>query len=163
MRCPYCGHSGSRVVDTRDSGESVRRRRECLACGQRFTTYERVMPVTLMVVKRDGRREAFDKRKLLAGIQKACAKRPIPSEVIEAIVNDIEMELYGLGKAEVESKLVGEKVMERLRRLDDVAYVRFASVYRRFADVESLAQEIEALIERKRREAEEKAQLRLRL
>jgi transcriptional repressor NrdR len=153
MKCPYCGKK-SRVVDTRTSGKSIRRRRECKTCGRRFTTYERVAPIQLMVAKADGRREEFDRDKLLMGMRKACAKRPISTETIEELVSDIEGKLYGQGDGEVESRVIGEMVMEGLRRLDDVAYVRFASVYRRFADVESLAQEIEELIERKKREGE---------
>jgi len=116
-----------------------------------------------MVVKRDGRREEFDREKLLEGILKACAKRPIAAEVVEGLAGEVEAELYKLGWAEVDSRLIGEMVMERLRKLDDVAYVRFASVYRRFADVESLAEEIDELRERRRREEELKAQLRLSL
>lgn len=155
MKCPYCG-SKSKVIDTRSSGEGVRRRRECLACGQRFTTYERIAPMRLVVVKADGRREEFDQDKLLAGVRKACAKRPVSTEAIEELVSGIGGKLYSRGELEVESRVIGEMVMERLRGLDDVAYVRFASVYRRFADVESLAQEIEKLLERKRREEKSK-------
>ena len=153
MQCPYCGKK-SRVVDTRSAGEGVRRRRECQVCGRRFTTYERVAPIRVMVVKADGRREEFDRDKLMAGVRKASAKRPVSSEAIDDMVSGIEGELYSRGEREVQSRVVGEMVMERLRGLDDVAYVRFASVYRRFADVESLAQEIEELIERKKREEE---------
>ena len=155
MKCPYCGKK-SKVVDTRSAGEGIRRRRECKACGQRFTTYERVAPMRLMVVKSDGRREEFDRDKLLTGVRKACAKRPISTEAIEELVSGIEGKLYSRGEGEVESLVIGEMVVERLRALDDVAYVRFASVYRRFADVESLAEEIEKLLERKRREDESK-------
>jgi transcriptional repressor NrdR len=151
MKCPYCGKK-TRVIDSRSAGEGIRRRRECKACGQRFTTYERVAPLRLMVAKVDGRREEFDRDKLLSGVSKACAKRPISTEAIEELVSGIEGRLYGRGDGEVESRAIGEMVMERLRELDDVAYVRFASVYRRFADVESLAQEIEKLLERKRQE-----------
>jgi len=151
MKCPYCGNK-SRVVDTRRAGEGVRRRRECKACGQRFTTYEWVAPMRLMVVKADGRREEFDRDKLIAGVRKACTKRPISTEAIGELVSGIEGKLYSRGDGEVESRVIGAMVMEQLRGLDDVAYVRFASVYRRFADVESLAQEIEELIERKKRE-----------
>ncbi|MFQ6058909.1 MAG: transcriptional regulator NrdR, partial [Anaerolineae bacterium] len=154
MKCPYCIKGGSRVIDTRQVGDGIRRRRECQACGRRFTTYERVASVNLLVVKRDGRREEFDREKLMAGLHKACAKRPISAETLEQVVSQIEGELYSLGRAEVESRVIGEKVMERLRALDDVAYVRFASVYRRFHDVDSLAAEIQALKERKRREEE---------
>ena len=153
MQCPYCGKK-SRVVDTRSAGEGVRRRRECQICGRRFTTYERVAPIRVMVVKADGRREEFDRDKLMAGVRKASAKRPVSSEAIDDMVSGIEGELYSRGEREVPSRVIGEMVMERLRGLDDVAYVRFASVYRRFADVESLAQEIEELIERKKREGE---------
>ena len=155
MKCPYCGNK-TKVIDSRSAGEGIRRRRECLACGQRFTTYERVAPMRLVVVKADGRREEFDRDKLLAGVRKACAKRPISTEAIEELVSGIEGKLYSREEREVESRVIGEMVMERLRGLDDVAYVRFASVYRRFADVESLAQEIEELIERKRREGKSK-------
>jgi transcriptional repressor NrdR len=151
MNCPYCGKK-SKVVDTRSAGEGIRRRRECKACGQRFTTYERIAPIRLVVVKADERREEFDRNKLLAGVSKACAKRAISVETIEDLVSGIEGKLYSRGEREVESRLIGEMVMERLRELDDVAYVRFASVYRRFADVESLAEEIEKLLERKRKE-----------
>jgi len=150
MRCPYCQHDDSRVVDTRKVGSAVRRRRECLKCGQRFTTYERLASVSLFVVKRDGRREPFDREKLARGIQLACVKRPLSQESIEATVGQIESELYALGKAEVDSSVVGEMVMDELGKLDEVAYVRFASVYRRFEDVEALAEEISELRRLKR-------------
>ena len=163
MKCPYCKKKDTKVIDTREVGEGIRRRRECKICQQRFTTYERVAKTSLLVVKTDGRREPFDSEKLLKGILRACAKRPIPTETLEQMVNDIEKELYELGRAEVESEVIGRMVMERLRELDDVAYVRFASVYRRFQDVDSLAEEIEDFKEWKRREAELEAQLRLRL
>jgi len=155
MKCPYCGKK-SMVVDTRTAGEGIRRRRECKVCGHRFTTYERLAPIRLVVVKTDGRREEFDRDKLLTGLIKACAKRPISIETIEDLASGVERELYSRGEREVESRVIGEMVMERLRELDDVAYVRFASVYRRFADVESLAQEIEKLLERKRQEEKSK-------
>lgn len=144
MHCPYCQEGDSRVVDSREVGSAIRRRRECQRCGQRFTTYERLAPVSLYVVKRDGRREPFDREKLHHGISTACAKRPISEETIETLVGKIENELFALGKAEVESKLVGEMVMEQLRGLDDVAYVRFASVYRQFKDIDGLEKEIDA-------------------
>ncbi|HID87886.1 MAG TPA: transcriptional repressor NrdR [Anaerolineae bacterium] len=163
MKCPYCTKWDSRVIDTRRTGDGIRRRRECMACGRRFTTYERVALGNLLVVKRDGRREEFDREKLMMGLRKACAKRPVSAKTLEQVVSEIEGELYALGEAEVESKVIGEKVMERLRELDEVAYVRFASVYRHFADVESLAEEIERLLESKRREEELKRQLRLEL
>lgn len=161
MRCPYCAHEDSKVIDTRESDETIRRRRECLNCNKRFTTYERVAQTSLMVIKQDGRREAFDRQKLMNGIMRACAKRPIPMEAIERMVDDIELQLHGFGRSEVDSQRIGQMVMERLRVLDDVAYVRFASVYRRFADLESLQAEIQRLRERKERESEQKAQLKL--
>ena len=161
MRCPYCAKEDSKVIDTRESDETIRRRRECLHCGRRFTTYERVAQTSLMVIKQDGRREAFDRQKLMRGILRACAKRPVSVEAIERVVDDIEMQLHASGRSEVASQRIGQMVMDRLRTLDDVAYVRFASVYRRFADLESLQVEIQRLRERKEREAEEKAQLKL--
>ena len=143
MHCPYCQQGDSHVIDSRQVGNTVRRRRECVRCGQRFTTYERVAPVSLLVVKRDGRREPFDREKLYRGVYKACAKRPISDEAIEALVGRVENDLFTLGKAEVESKVIGQMVMEQLRNLDDVAYVRFASVYRRFKDIDGLVEEID--------------------
>ncbi len=143
MRCPYCAHTETRVTDSREGEKTVRRRRECLACGRRFTTYERVESISLWVVKKDGRREAFDSQKLFEGIRKACTKRPIPTETIETLVTEIEGELLKLGSAEISSQTIGELVIKRLREIDDVAYVRFASVYRQFTDVDSLVEEIE--------------------
>lgn len=163
MKCPYCAKKDTRVIDTREVGEGIRRRRECKNCQQRFTTYERVAKTSLLVVKRDGRREAFDSDKLLNGMLRACAKRPISTETLQQIAKDIERELYELGKAEVQSDIIGKMVAERLRELDDVAYVRFASVYRRFQDVDSLAEEIEEFKEWKRRETELESQLPLKL
>jgi len=148
MRCPFCADNDSRVLDTREVGDGIRRRRECQACGQRFTTYERVAKVNLQVVKRDGRRESFDRQKLLDGIMRACAKRPISTDQIEEMVIEIETALYGLGKAEVSSNTIGEMVIVRLRELDDVAYVRFASVYRSFANLKALRREIDEIMGR---------------
>jgi len=148
MKCPYCGGMESRVIDTREVGDGIRRRRVCQTCEQRYTTYESVVKVTLQVVKRDGRRENFDRQKLFEGIWKACTKRPIASEAVEEMVEDIENHLYSLGQAEVESQLIGEMVMARLQKLDPVAYVRFASVYRAFTDLESLKREVDGMIER---------------
>jgi transcriptional repressor NrdR len=142
LLCPYCQTGDSRVIDTRKVGNAIRRRRECLSCAQRFTTYERVAPISLMVVKRDGRREPFDRAKLHRGLQKACAKRPVSEETVEDLAGRIENDLYGLGQSEVESRVIGEKVMDQLRPVDDVAYVRFASVYRRFKDIDGLMEEI---------------------
>lgn len=164
MRCPYCSSNDqNKVIDTRESNETIRRRRECMVCGRRFTTYERIAQAGLMVIKQDGRRETFDRQKLMAGIVKACAKRPVPMEKIEAAVDEIELGLHMLGKAEIDSQKIGQMVMERLRALDDVAFVRFASVYRRFADLDSLAIEIQRLKEKKQREAEERLQVKMAL
>ena len=161
MHCPFCAQDESKVIDTRESEETIRRRRECLKCGRRFTTYERVAQTSLMVIKQDGRREPFDRQKLLSGILRACAKRPISMEQIEHIVDDVEMQLHAQSRSEVDSQKIGQMVMDRLRVLDDVAYVRFASVYRRFADLESLQLEIQRLRERKERDAEQQAQYKL--
>jgi len=149
MKCPYCSNRDSRVVDTREAGDGIRRRRECKICKQRFTTYERVHSAPVMVIKRDGRREPFDRGKLLQGVYTACAKRPIPVEDIERLADKVESYIRSLGQSEIDGQIVGEQVIARLQQLDDVAYVRFASVYRRFADVESLAQEIENLLEQR--------------
>lgn len=147
MRCPYCSYSKTRVVDSRDVGELeiTRRRRECKKCKKRFTTYERVETIGLVVIKKDGRREKFDRRKLLAGIQKACEKRPISQERIERLVEEIERELRNMDTLEIESKKIGELVMKKLKKLDKVAYIRFASVYRSFADIESFENELRVL------------------
>ncbi|MDD3825112.1 MAG: transcriptional repressor NrdR [Anaerolineaceae bacterium] len=161
MQCPFCASLNSKVIDTRSAEGGIRRRRECEDCGRRFTTYERVAPLRLMVIKQDGRRESFDRDKILRGIQIACAKRPIETEAIEELVSGIESELYHRGSREVTSREIGEMVMHNLRKLDEVAYIRFATIYRRFADVEDLADEIESLMERRQREAMLKAQMRL--
>jgi transcriptional repressor NrdR len=161
MRCPFCTSTDSRVIDTRSAESGIRRRRECLACKRRFTTYERVAPLRLMVVKQDNRREPFDREKILHGVQIACGKRPIDTEDIEDVVSGIESELYHRGSREVSSREIGEMVMQSLRKLDEVAYIRFATIYRRFADVEDMTEEIQALIERRQREEILKAQMRL--
>lgn len=148
MKCPFCGGTESRVIDTREVGEGIRRRRACQQCHQRYTTYESVVKMPLQVVKRDGRRESFDRQKLFDGIWKACAKRPIASDAVDEMIDDIENHLYSLGQAEVESKVIGEMVMERLQKLDPVAYVRFASVYRSFADLATLKREVDGMIQR---------------
>ena len=163
MKCPFCASTDSRVIDTRSAEGGIRRRRECQDCGRRFTTYERVAPLRLRVIKQDGRREPFDREKILGGIQIACAKRPIDTASIEELVSGIESELYHRGSREVTSREIGEMVMQNLRRLDEVAYIRFATIYRRFADVEDLADEIEALQERRQLEESLRAQLRLDL
>jgi transcriptional repressor NrdR len=163
MKCPFCASTESRVIDTRSAEGGIRRRRECQDCARRFTTYERVAPLRLMVIKQDGRREPFARDKILGGIQIACAKRPIDTESIEELVSGIESELYHRGSREVTSREIGEMVMQNLRRLDEVAYIRFATIYRRFADVEDLADEIESLQERRQLEESLRAQLRLDL
>ena len=148
MRCPYCGHHDLKVVDSRDSevGEAIRRRRECLACGQRFTTYERIEAVPFYVTKKDGRREDFDPQKLLLGLKKATEKRDISTERLRAIVDEIEAELRRSGRVEIPSGEIGEMVMERLKDLDEVAYIRFASVYREFMDLQQVKKEIEQVL-----------------
>jgi len=148
VRCSFCGFANTKVVDSRpaDGGNSIRRRRECTACGKRFTTYEKVDEPPLVVVKKGGGREVFDRNKLLAGIIKACHKRPVSTADLEVLVEEIEKELRNKMDLEVRSSHIGELVMERLRQLDGVAYVRFASVYREFKDVESFAEEIKKLL-----------------
>lgn len=161
MQCPFCGSINSRVIDTRSAEGGIRRRRECEDCERRFTTYERVAPLRLRVVKRDGRREPFERDKIIAGVQIACAKRPVSTEKIEELVSGIESELYHRGSREVTSREIGEMVMHNLRKLDEVAYIRFATIYRQFRDVEELADEIESLQERRLREAILKSQMKL--
>lgn len=148
MRCPFCSYEDSKVVDSRVSkdGESTRRRRECIKCGQRFTTYERIEEIVQMVVKKDGRRENFDRWKLKAGIMKAIEKRAVSIEQVDALINDIERELFNGGEHEVPTRLLGEAVMARLRHLDEVAYVRFASVYRQFRDVSEFMNELKGMM-----------------
>ena len=163
MKCPFCDASNARVIDTREVSDGIRRRRECQECRQRFTTYERIARVKLLVVKRDRSRETFDRDKLLLSMQAACSKRPVSADVLEDAAREIEAELYAMGRSEVDSLVIGELVMEQLRQIDDVAYVRFASVYRRFTDVEHMVEEIDALRERKRREQELKNQIPLPL
>ncbi len=145
MNCPFCGHPDSRVIDSRPDEAGVRRRRECQACNRRFTTLEKIELGGVAVVKKDDSREEFDREKIVAGVSKACEKRPIPSGAIEALADEVEQAVYAQGKAEVPSSYIGELVMERLRTLDHIAYIRFASVYRAFADVEELEQELAAL------------------
>jgi transcriptional repressor NrdR len=147
VHCPFCGHDDTRVLDSRptDEGGSVRRRRECAMCSRRFTTYERVEEPPLLVVKKDGRREAFDRQKLLRGILTACEKRPVPLGKLEAVVRNLERELRDRGTDEVPSHVIGELVMDRLQNLDPVAYVRFASVYRDFTDLRGFKDLLERL------------------
>jgi len=148
MRCIYCGCSESRVIDSRPSeeGDSIRRRRECEKCGRRFTTYEKVDMLPLMVVKKDMRREPFDSAKLKIGVVKACEKRPVSIAEIDELVRQVEMQAYSSYDQEVSSTQLGELVMERLRRLDEVAYVRFASVYRQFRDIQTFMDELNRLL-----------------
>ncbi len=147
VNCPYCQSEQSKVLDSRstEKGRSIRRRRECVSCQRRFTTYERVESTPLMVVKRDGRREQFQRDKLLEGVMTACEKRPISADQIRQIIDDIEYELSIKAGSEASSQIIGELVMERLKDLDDVAYVRFASVYRRFKDLDAFEQEVTRL------------------
>jgi transcriptional repressor NrdR len=147
MKCPYCSHEETQVIDTRDTEnlESTRRRRECIKCNKRFTTYERVEEADIIVVKKDGRRERFQRQKVLNGVVEACEKREIPLEKIEKLVDDVESDLRKRDSVEVESKVVGELVMKKLKHLDKVAYIRFASVYREFEDLENFAEELEKL------------------
>lgn len=147
MRCPYCGHLEDRVVDSREAqdGQATRRRRECAGCTRRFTTYERIEEILPQVVKKDGRREPFDRRKIVEGVKSACQKRPVSAEQVEALVTAVERHLQELGEKEIKSSVIGEAVMSRLRSLDEVAYVRFASVYRAFRDVAEFMAELQGL------------------
>src|SRR5512135_3381473 len=151
MRCPYCTSIDNKVVDSRmgKEGESIRRRRECLKCEGRFTTYERVEEVLPSVIKKDGRREPFDRLKILNGLKKACEKRPISTEMLEKTVEEIEKVLQEKGLKEIPSTMVGEEVMERLHKLDEVAYVRFASVYRSFRDINEFMSELKDILSNK--------------
>jgi transcriptional repressor NrdR len=152
MRCPYCGGQDSKVIDSRETDDTIRRRRECLNhdCAGRFTTYERIQAVALFIVKKDGRREEFSRAKLQAGLRKACEKRPLETGTVESTALEIEARLYQAGLPEIDSSLVGELVMERLSELDPIAYVRFASVYRQFADVDALREDLEAMLSGRR-------------
>jgi len=148
MKCPFCGHQEDKVVDSRASsdGAAIRRRRECLKCGKRFTTYEHVEEQPLMIIKKDGRREPFDRHKLVAGLVKACEKRPVGMDELERLVDELERELSQQFEREAPSREIGERVMKRLHALDPVAYVRFASVYREFKDVEQFMRELKELL-----------------
>jgi len=146
MNCPYCGYHDSRVIDSRDASDGIRRRRLCLSCKARFTTYERLQPTGLYVIKKDQRREEFNKEKLLSGIRKACEKRPLPTGTIDKLADEIETELESLNKAEIPSTAIGDMVMNRLKNLDYIAYIRFASVYRDFTDITALKREIDNLV-----------------
>jgi len=147
MNCPYCEAQNSRVIDSRDVNDGIRRRRQCLGCESRFTTYERIQPSGLFVIKKDQRREEFNKEKLMAGIHKACEKRPLPIGAVDKLGDDIEAELFASGRAEISGTVIGDMVMERLKNLDFIAYIRFASVYRDFMDITSLKREIDSLVD----------------
>jgi transcriptional repressor NrdR len=148
MRCPFCGFLESKVVDSRSSkeGDSIRRRRECLKCARRYTTYERIEEVAQMVIKKDGRREPFDRWKIKSGILKAVEKRPVGLEQVEALIDDVERSLFNSSEHEVSTDAIGQAVMERLKDLDEVAYVRFASVYRQFKDLNEFMNELKTLL-----------------
>lgn len=149
MRCPFCGHGESKVVDSRSSkeGDSIRRRRECLACERRYTTYERIEEVAQMVIKKDGRREAFDRWKLKAGLLKAIEKQPVSMDQVEALIDDVERHVFNSAEHEVSTEVIGLEVMNRLKRLDQVAYVRFASVYRQFKDLSEFMSELKDMLQ----------------
>lgn len=151
MKCLYCGHPESKVIDSRptDGGSSIRRRRECINCGKRFTTYEKLENLPIMVVKKDGRRENFDSDKILFGVRKACEKRPIPYKKIEQLIDDVVREVFNSLAQEISTQEVGEMVMKKLKELDEVAYVRFASVYRSFKDINTFMSELKAMLAEK--------------
>ncbi len=151
MKCPYCGYSESKVIDSRpaDEGASIRRRRECLSCSKRFTTYETVESLPMVVVKKDGSRQSFDRRKVLGGMIRACEKRPVPLADLEKISEEIEQDLQNSMEREISTEKIGEKVMDRLRNVDQVAYVRFASVYRQFKDIDTFMAELNKLLAEK--------------
>ncbi len=148
MKCPFCDYYETKVIDSRptDEGQAIRRRRECIRCFRRFTTYEKVESMPLIIVKKDGTREAYDRNKILNGILKACEKRPVPLSTIEEMVDEIERELYNSMEKEITSQHIGEMVMNKLRDIDEVSYVRFASVYRQFKDINTFMDELKKLL-----------------
>ena len=149
MKCPFCGDAKDKVVDSRESGsgDAIRRRRECLSCGRRFTSYERIEEIPYLVIKKDGRREAFDRGKLMAGLHRACEKRPVSAKALSDLVDEVEQLVQDSPDREIETRVIGGRVMERLKELDKVAYVRFASVYRQFEDVQEFMTELRDLLE----------------
>ena len=151
MKCPYCGHPESKVIDSRpaDENASIRRRRECLSCARRFTTYETVESLPMVVIKKDGSRQSFDRQKVLRGMIRACEKRPVTLAELERIADEIEQELQNSMEREIRTEAIGEKVMDRLRKVDQVAYVRFASVYRQFKDIDTFLAELNKLLAEK--------------
>ena len=152
MKCPFCNYPDSKVVDSRptDEGTSIRRRRECLHCLKRFTTYETIERLPLMLVKRDGTREPYDRNKLLSGVMKACEKRQVPQARLEQLVDTVEQKLFGTLETEISSQKIGEMVMQELKNVDEVAYVRFASVYRQFKDINTFLEELNSLLQNKK-------------
>ena len=156
MRCPYCNEIDNKVIDSRLSkdGRTIRRRRECIPCGRRFTTYEKLEEVLPMVIKKDGRREPFNREKIIEGMKKACQKRPVSITKVEEFVDALEFYFQELGKKEVESKEIGEKVINNLKEWDEVAYVRFASVYRQFKDINEFMNELEGILKSRREEGQ---------
>lgn len=163
VRCPYCLQTETRVVDSRELPSSIRRRRECMACKRRFTTYEEPREQPLVVIKRDARRESFDRGKLITAMRGACHKRPVSLEQIERVATEIEGDFLLAGQREIPSRDIGEKVMQQLKRLDEIAFVRFASVYRSFRDVDTLAEEIDEYREWRQRAMEARGQIPLKL
>ena len=152
MKCPFCGHLEDKVVDSREGkdGLAIRRRRECLRCGRRFTSYERIDEIPFMVIKKDGKREPFDRNKVLAGLRRACEKRPVSPSSLESVADEVEQMLQDAPEREIQTQAIGEKVIERLKELDKVAYVRFASVYRQFGDVDQFMKELKDLLEQRK-------------
>lgn len=151
MKCPFCGEIDNKVIDSRlgKKGDAIRRRRECIICGRRFTTYEHVEEIPIMIIKKDGRREVFNSKKVRSGMQKACQKRNISINVIDQFIEDLERDLKETGEKEIPSSIIGEKIMAKLHEIDDVAYVRFASVYREFKDVNDFVSELKGLLSNK--------------
>lgn len=151
MKCPFCGEIDNKVIDSRPgkNGDAIRRRRECIICGRRFTTYEHIEEIPVMIIKKDGRREVFNGENVRSGIQKACEKRNISINVIDQFVDDLERDLKETGEKEIPSSIIGEKIMAKLHEIDDVAYVRFASVYREFKDVNDFVSELKGLLSNK--------------
>lgn len=151
MKCPFCDYYESKVIDSRptDEGQAIRRRRECIKCARRFTTYEKIEKMPLIIIKKDGTREGYDRNKLINGILKSCEKRPVPLSTIEGIVDEIEKELYNSLDKEITSQYIGEMVMNKLKDVDEVAYVRFASVYRQFKDINTFMEELKKILDEK--------------
>ncbi|MDD3502681.1 MAG: transcriptional repressor NrdR [Clostridiales bacterium] len=151
MKCPYCGHDEDKVIDSRpaDEGSAIRRRRECISCGKRFTTYEKVENLPLIIIKKDGTRQPYDRDKLISGLLKSCEKRPVSTEQLEKLADKVELQIQNSMRREISSGEIGEMVMELLKDIDEIAYVRFASVYRQFKDVNSFMQELNDLLNKK--------------